>query len=123
MAAYNWIKTEFQCPNCLQVVVANCQTHVASDYNGDATGRFFDRTYNLGERMVWWSKSDPNYNDWCDEYSIKETNFVESCKEACYVACPNCGTDLYVVVLFEDITPVKVLSVGLEKNWPDEFPR
>ena len=57
MAALNWISLEGTCPKCRSVATIRCQTHVAADYGGDATGRFHGRTYHLSERMAWWPET------------------------------------------------------------------
>ena len=48
MAAYNWVVVDETCPACGKRSRLRCQTHVASDYSGDASGRFHDREYHLG---------------------------------------------------------------------------
>jgi len=40
MGAFNWILIEARCPSCHRVSSLKAQTHVASDYDGDETGRF-----------------------------------------------------------------------------------
>ena len=53
MSTYNWIEFEDSCPSYRKKVTIRCQTHFCSDYDGDASGRFRDRTYKLGDKMAW----------------------------------------------------------------------
>jgi hypothetical protein len=50
VAAFNYITAKRICPHCEKVTSIVSQTHMASDYDGDSSGRFMNRTYSLGEK-------------------------------------------------------------------------
>jgi hypothetical protein len=117
MAAYNYIKINYKCPSCNVDSSILCQTHFCSHYGGDETGRFHDRLYRLGEKMVWWDKADPRYLGWIQSNSIRDNSLAE----CCYSKCLNCNAELYVVINFKECTPIHIDDVGLEINWPIEY--
>jgi hypothetical protein len=121
MAAFNWIEIEGACPCCGQQGIIRCQTHVASDYDGDATGRFHERSYRLGERMAWWPPGHPSYEHWreASEPGRPEGETVEA---AC-ATCGSCAAELYAVLRFRDLRPVEVLKLGPERDWPPGYSR
>lgn len=61
MAAFNHIVLDAECPNCHQPASLEAQTHMASDYDGDASGRFMNQRYPLGVRMKWFPPDHPDY--------------------------------------------------------------
>ncbi len=117
MGAFNYIQIRGICPECKQETDISCQTHVASDYDGnDEVGRFHDHTYELGQRMHWFESTDKRYLLW-HEYYLVEENVA---REACYSECKSCNAEIYVMIQFEDITPVKVIEIGLIQDMPEE---
>jgi hypothetical protein len=58
MGAYNWVDVSATCPLCGKAAIVRAQTMFASSYDGDETGRFFDRNYSLGAAMAWWPPKD-----------------------------------------------------------------
>jgi hypothetical protein len=122
MSAYNWILIDRTCPVCKHFAEIKCQTHAASDYNGDTRGRFHDREYHIGEEMNWWSKSDHRFNNWKVNGMIKpnETN-SEIDQECCYSECLNCKSNLYVVIRFKLNCPIEILDIGKEQEWPINY--
>lgn len=120
MSAYNWIEIEGRCPSCSKNVAIKCQTHFCSDYDGDETGRFHDRTYKLGDTMAWWPKGFPKYSEWIESNSNAEYGYDVSA-ECCYSECLNCDAELFVVIRFDEFAPLEVLKLGLEANWPEEY--
>jgi hypothetical protein len=122
MSAYNWIEIEEKCTYCLSLTLIRCQTHTASSYEGDLAGRFHDRVYTLGQKMAWWPKSNPEGDSWAITNSVaKESQQAETFDECCYASCTNCNSKLYVIVRFRDVTPVEILDIGKEENWPKSF--
>ena len=121
MSAFNWILSVLRCPSCEQEVRLRCQTHVAADYDGDRTGRFHDREYQVGDKMAWWAEDDPRYEDWKYGGTLNEPQVGESDSECCSAECPKCGAELYVVIQFDGPRATKVLDIGLESNWPTEY--
>ncbi len=115
MSAYNWIESEGACPECRVRAIVRAQTHIASSFDGDSTGRFFDRTYPLGGEMAWWPKGDRRYLEW-DERADPQSR--PAVREACYAECRKCGANLCVVVEFEEIRPARIVSISLEQDWP-----
>jgi hypothetical protein len=109
MGAYNYIEIIYKCPSCNLDSSILCQTHFCSDYSGDESGRFHDRVYKLGEKMFWWNISDPRYVEWMQTNSAGNKELAE----CCYSECSNCHADLYVVINFEECTPVSIKEVGL----------
>jgi hypothetical protein len=121
VAAFNWIAFEGECPACGRLGPIRCQTHVASDYGGDRTGRFHDRLYRLGEPMAWWPRDHAAYARWREASEPGQP--ADQALEACYAACAACGADLYVVLRFEEIAAVEVVEFGLEAGWPSGYRR
>lgn len=121
MAAFNWINVEALCPACGNVVRLRCQTHVASDYGGDTTGRFHDRDYELGQAMAWWPRDDKRFELWRAGRWRSEDRESAFDAEACYATCSICDASLYVVLRFHENVPEQVVAVGKEEDWPDEY--
>ena len=120
MGAYNWIEVQADCPACGQHTVIRCQTHVASSFDGDDSGRFCHRTYRLGERMPWFSPNETGYH--------RRQEMMEPCnqlnaREACYSNCTSCAAELYVVIQFRDLTPTEILDIGRESDAPEDYAR
>ena len=121
MGAFNWILITNECPVCKRQATIRCQTHVASSFGGDIDGRFQNREYHLGEKMRWWDDSDPEYPMW-RVLGRKDSQLdSRSADEACYAECTLCGARLYVILLFQDLTPQAVLGIGPEEQWPSEY--
>jgi hypothetical protein len=118
MAAYNWIHTDATCPSCQEMATIRCQTHIASSFDGDETGRFFDRVFSIGDKMPWFPEGHPEYETWCFE---GDPWTVEDAREACYSTCQKCHAELYAVIQFSHFTPVRVLEIGFQKNWPKGY--
>ena len=122
MAAYNWIHFEATCPSCHQGARVRCQTHIASDYGGDETGRFFDREYQLGDKMAWWPEGHKHFRDWREEWSGDGRNLPPNqAIEACYADCERCTTNLCAVILFENLRPVQITHLTLAADWPEGY--
>ncbi len=118
MSAYNWIVTMGLCPTCRQPQKLVAQTHIASDYDGDDTGRFHDRTYTLGEAMHWWPPSDSRYGEWRANRCESTRMSSEIDEEACHATCSVCGTVLFALLRFRGPRPIELLAAGLESDWP-----
>ena len=87
---------EATCPACAKDVELRVQTHVASSYSGDASGRFFDRDYRLGQPMAWWPVGDARRAEWREtERAVFDD--ASSAEEACYASCSACDAELCVV--------------------------
>jgi hypothetical protein len=122
MGAFNWIVLTDKCPNCKKIAKIKCQTHVASSFDGDSTGAFRNREYEIGDIMRWWSKEDARFNEW--RVNGKKVNNRPETKddfECCYAICSNCDAELYALIRFEENKPVELLDVGLEESWPEEY--
>jgi myo-inositol catabolism protein IolC len=122
MSAFNWVKFYAICPKCCELAHIESQCHVASSFEGDEMGRFCNNVYRIGEKMRWWKINNVHWKPWAEiDGSIREEDsFI---KECCYSTCCNCNADLYSIIAFEDITPVKVVDVGMEENWPADYLR
>lgn len=120
MAAFNWIVVPATCPRCKQRVTLRAQTHVASSYGGDKDGRFHDREYQLGDEMAWHEKEAPGYPQW---RAGRGPFGADVEQEACIAECPNCAATLYVIIRFREVGVDAVVGIGLEENWPPEYPR
>lgn len=122
MGAYNWIIIKEKCPKCNQTRIIKCQTHIASDFGGDDSGRFCEREYKLGEEMAWYPISHKKYLEWKVNGKISSNETLEEIDyECCYSQCTNCRVNLYVVIKFQSHTPKKVIDVGFEENWPKDY--
>ena len=97
----------------------HAQTHVASSYDGDETGRFHDRYYELGQRMAWWPKGHPKFGSWTTG-AHSATTEIEAV-EACYSSCLACKAELFAIVQFQELVPKAIIGFGLEREWPDGF--
>lgn len=121
MGAFNWILVHKKCPSCQREATIRCQTHVASSLAGPAEERFANREYRLGEKMRWWGEEHSEYQSWRvlgRKDAQLESRFAE---EACYSECLLCGAELYVVLRFENVTPMCVLGLGPKEEWPHEY--
>lgn len=119
MSAFNWIVFDYFCPNCKTHSIIKAQCHVASTFMGDEFGRFCDNEYKLGQKMRWWYQEKIEDNSWMPKDTLKiDSNTVQEC---CYSKCLKCQVDLYAVIIFKDITPIKVEQIGLESDWPDGY--
>ena len=121
MGAYNWILMEACCPVCKKQVRLRCQTHVASDYNGDQTGRFHDREYQFGEKLLWWPKEHQNYQEWRVNGRFGEAATGNADAECCYTSCPKCKAELFAIIEFHGPRSVVVKEIGLEGHWPVDY--
>lgn len=124
MSAFNWILMENHCPACDARRNLVAQTHVASDYDGDESGRFHDSTYRLGERMRWWLPAHFRYASWRDGNKIDKKNLAENEElECCYTKCNECLSELYSIIRFVDVSPVEIMDIGFESDWPVSYYR
>ena len=121
MAAFNWIIIDGRCPRCGVSGRIRCQTHVASDYGGDARGRFQDREYRLGEELWWWPSGHPRFDAWRIDGRL-EPALDGSVEEACYSRCASCGAELVVVLRFANLRAERVVGpVREEADWPEGY--
>lgn len=121
MGAYNWILITARCPSCSCEVQLRCQTHIASDYGGDESGRFHDREYRVGDPLKWWPQQSPKYAKWRVNGIIGGSGYGDFDTECCYTACPECKTNLYAVIEFEGPRAVNVKEIGFEDQWPQNY--
>ena len=119
MAAYNYVEFEATCPSCHQLATIECQTHIASSFNGDKTGRFCHRTYRLGDKMLWYPLGHLRFNKWREDSEPDQP--PNQAVEACYCECQNCKAELCAVIRFEEVTPVEVTFLDLETRWPEGY--
>ena len=118
MSAYNWLMVEAKCPACERESMIRAQTHVASDYGGDETGRFHDREYRIGDDMRWLPASDPRYTSWRVNGRVQPVPDDDTDEEACYGTCPSCGAHLVAVVRFRRTRIERVIDIRKEEDWP-----
>jgi hypothetical protein len=110
------------CPVCGLSKGIRAQTHTASDYSGDESGRFHDREYRPGDEMAWWPASDPRFESWrANRRGPGASHDSEVDDEACYAECLACHANLYAVVRFRGRRIESVLEIGREADWPDGF--
>ena len=122
MGAVNTIKIIHTCPLCQRDAELLCQTHMASSFDGDETGRFCHTTYALGEPMRWWNKHNPLYSSWKCGNLLETTGLPDDTDmECCYSMCSACEQELYVVISFTDAIPKAVIESGAISNWPLRF--
>ena len=120
MGAFNWIELLAKCPACGAESSLRAQTHIASSFDGDRTGRFHDRTYRLGEAMAWFPDSDSRNSAWAD---ASDPGHRPAVHEACYGECSSCRGDLCVVLEFASLAPTRVVSLTREAEWPADYLR
>ena len=117
MGAFNYIRVSGNCPICKKEASILCQTHIASDYDGnDEVGRFHDHIYEIGQKMPWFA-DDPETWITYDEFKIAENK----AQEGCYSSCESCKVEIYVLLEFENITPVKVIEIGPQESMPNKY--
>ena len=121
MGAFNWIIVRETCPQCRNPAELRCQVHIASSHDGDDSGRFHDRTYELGQKMAWWPLTDNRFGQWRVDGRKGEQRDPDLDEEACYTTCSHCQTELCVVIRFHQATPVDVVLVAKAENWPAEY--
>ena len=121
MGSYNWIVFKNECPACQRLAKIHAQTHIASCYDGDESGRFHDRDYQIGQKMAWWPPEHIHFDTW-SKYSDPKHS-PAGVVEACYATCSHCGAELYAVIEFKDLVPTRVSSIGLESDWPSNYHR
>jgi hypothetical protein len=112
MAAFNFIHINITCPFCQKICLIECQTHIASSYDG-INGRFHNNIYTLGQKMLWWEKDNSKYNSWNNDSDEKLNN--KEAIESCYSECTICKTELIVRIYFKELIIEKVLSIAIEK--------
>lgn len=122
MGAFNNIVITGYCPFCEVDKEIECQTHVASSFDGDETGRFCQRSYKLGEPMAWWKNENKMFNSWRNGNYLKGNELPKNIDfESCYSTCVSCKGKLYVIVMFIDLIPRVVIDIGIEEHWPIQF--
>jgi hypothetical protein len=92
---------------------------VASDFDGDDSGRFAFKEYRLQQRMAWWPAGHAKFAQWRNAFSASDGTAVE----ACTGECESCRADLFGVIRFADVTPIALEAVGLDADWPAGFSR
>jgi hypothetical protein len=121
MSAFNWIVFQHRCPACGVDTAIRAQCHIASSYDGDISGRFCDKDYQLKQKMAWWSDDHPESKSWADgDNQIAPKSEIIEC---CYSICMKCNGSLYAVIVFDMLMATSVISLGLEENWPIGFKR
>lgn len=120
MSALNWIEVQGHCQSCKEKTLIKCQTHFCSDYDGDETGRFHDRSYKLGEKMAWWPGADVRYSEWM-ESNADNKHGCDLNTECCYSECGSCKAELFVVIKFKECVPTEILETDLVSNWPKGY--
>jgi hypothetical protein len=122
LGAYNRIDIDATCPACTKHTVVRCQTHVASSFAGDGTGRFCHREYRVGQTMAWWPRDHADHDSWSKDSRGVGDDW--SCvDEACYSTCQSCAAELCVVIRFRELVIEAVMSVSRDEDWPESHPR
>lgn len=113
MAAFNYIRIQGKYPECNQMSSIMCQTHVASDYDGNLdVDRFCDHVYELGQKIPWFKGEDSDLWHTFNELKIDDN----VAREDCFSKYESCQLQIKVVIQFENIIPVKVLKIH-SKQW------
>jgi hypothetical protein len=119
MGAYNWIMVAETCPACGKKTTIKAQTHVASDFGGDDSGRFCHRIYHLGDKMAWYPAGDGRFARWRERRVLDQSTLnADIDEEACYAQCLACGAQLFVVIRFVDTRVDCIVAIGREDQWP-----
>jgi hypothetical protein len=118
MAAYNWIEFYGQCPSCATDSQIRAQVHIAASYNGDASGRFHNRVFGLGDPMAWWPTHDTRFGTWS---ANAHPGHLPHVREACYSNCLTCTAELCVVLVFSPIQARSVIGIWPEADWPNGY--
>ena len=63
MGAYNWIDIQGVCPNCKKPATIRIQFHYAASFGGDERGMFHGRWYRIGDTLMWYEPSDPEFGE------------------------------------------------------------
>lgn len=123
LGALNWITVSGRCPSCAMETKMQCQTHLASSYEGDEIGSFHGANYSLGSRLRWWPRDDPRWHLWSEGAVPVQVSGRLCFDEACTADCMTCGAELCVVIRFENLVAREVRLICLEQDWPSEFPQ
>ena len=111
--AYNTLGPfKIDCPVCGTRSEHTCQIRTAAIYDGgDEKGRFFAlRAHAFGDRLAWWPKADPRYPLWRKSSSV-DYPAQDACDEWCNVQCPDCLSELTIVIRFESLYVVGLAEV------------
>jgi hypothetical protein len=131
MGAINDIIFEGVCPVCNRLTNIRAQAHIGADFGGDHTGRFALRTYRLGDKMAWWERDDPRYDDWrAMDFTGLGLRWasaeLDEAVECCAAECERCGWehDVSAVIRFRALRPVEVIRICFDENlsWEDVLP-
>ena len=117
MSAFNTVIIRSRCPVCQEIARFRCQTHVASLYGKDFSGVIEEKEYALGESLIANTEHSRGGVEWLSKIRGKRVT------ECCYAECELCHAALFAVIDFSELTPVAAPRVGLETEWPNEFPR
>ena len=69
--------------------------------------------------MPWFPRGHREYDSWCGEGDLWT---VDDAREASYATSQSCKAELYAVIQFAELTPVKILKIGFESDWPEGYP-
>lgn len=108
---------KIDCPICGTRSEHSHQIQTAAIYDGNgAEGRFFAlRAYAFGDRLAWWPKTDPRYPLW---RRSSDVNYPaqDACDEWCHIQCPDCLSELIVVIRFKSLYAVGLVEVRPAKQ-------
>ncbi|HVB17548.1 MAG TPA: hypothetical protein VNF04_13510 [Stellaceae bacterium] len=122
MAAFNWVRFDAVCPVCRERASIRAQLHVAAAFEGDARGRFCNRTYRLGEKLRWWDPAHKDFGDW--KIGGEPGGVLAgTVLECCYAYCMRCARELYAVIEISDLMITKIVEIGPEASWPSVYAR
>jgi len=113
MGSYNWIEYRARCPKCTNTCVIRAQIHLASSYDGDATGRFYDRSYAPGDTMAWWPKEDSRFSSWSEGF--ERSNEFEA-SETCLANCTGCGVELVSTIRISEFQIGTNISTAIDED-------
>ncbi len=120
MSAINLIHINFKCPNCGNIAAIECQTHVASSFDGPDATRLCNVSYNVGDTMNWFDKQHPKYLEWKQgNHKIALPDKTEM--ECCYSCCSICRNECFAVIHFRDCKILNVEPIGKIEDWPENF--
>ncbi len=120
MVAFNLIQISALCPSCCKIADIECQTHVASSFDGQGIYRFCNTVYHVGDIMNWYDRQHPLFESW-KQGNCKIALPGNTDVECCFGTCSFCNTGCYVVIYFHNCSILKIKGIGKIEDWPEMF--
>ena len=113
MGAYNILEElQIYCPVCGIRSTKSVQFKTASNNRGENEVQFAYNSYIVGDKIPWWSRSDPHYAGWRE--GADDQIGPDAVDEWIRLRCANCLSELRVVISFESLYIVGISDISAE---------